>query len=628
MPPSKLAEVSHTMAEHQVVALNANFNDWTRDRAVGLQGIQPFLYYSVEQITKQYNLLDDDVQYGITDDPNDGGIDAFYCLAGKKNTLIRDDIDRKIVGVDSIRIMVFQVKSSLSETGFKPGDIDLFTHFADALLTLTDIDLTGQYTPRILTRIQTFKDKLLEAAGDFPSLRLEFYYVTRGDEEELNLATIAARDRLQAVIEKHRGTSAKEDFEFFPVDTGKLLAYVRKRRQRTRLLKWSQASLPVEDGYVGLMRLTDYFEFLKDEKGELDELIFESNVRGSQGNTSVNKKIRATLDATPDSKPDTANDEQSLPDFWRLNNGITITCSAIKPVDAFNLEVQDAQVVNGLQTSREVFAHFSDPKFVSNDSRRIMIKLLPVTDDAIRDTIIRATNNQNPLRASALRATDERQRDIEDLFKEYGLFYDRRPGFYKEQRKPIRSIVTLNDIVQAMLALVLHRPDDARGRPGDYVKEGKQGDAKYRLIFGTARSRYPLGLYVKTVRIIRTTEDFLAGQDHLSSGDKHNLLYYVAFYAVCELARNATPSADEVLAISSEMITKAHLERSLEAVDEVYFNLSAAEDNPDVVAKGTELLETLNAKLLDVHGSRPPETRPPSRRPKKIRDVLRDAEVK
>jgi AIPR protein len=617
------------MAEHQVVALNANFNDWTKDRAVGLQGIQPFLYYSVEQITKQYNLLDDDVQYGITDDPNDGGIDAFYCLAGKKNILIRDDIDRKIVGVDSIRIMVFQTKSSLSETGFKPGDIDLFTHFADALLTLTDIDLTGQYTPRILTRIQTFKDKLLEAAGDFPSLRLEFYYVTRGDEEEMNVATVAAKDRLQAVIKKHRGADATEDFEFFPVDTGKLLTYVRKRRQRSRLLKWSQASLPVEDGYVGLMRLTDYFEFLKDEKGALDELIFESNVRGSQGNTSVNKKIRAALDATPDAKPDSANGEQQpLPDFWRLNNGITITCSAIKPVDAFNLEVQDAQVVNGLQTSRQVFAHFSDPKFVSSDSRRVMIKLLPVTDDTVRDTIIRATNNQNPLRASALRATDERQRDIEDLFKEYGLFYDRRPGFYKDQRKPIRSIVTLNEIVQAILTLVLRRPDDARGRPGDYVKEGKQGDAKYRLIFGTAGSSYPLGLYVKSVRIIRTTEDFLAGQEHLSSGDKHNLLYYVAFHAICELARNATPTADEVLAISSEMITRAHLEKSLVAVDEIYFSLAAEEDNPDVVAKGTELLEILNAKLLEAHGSRPPMNKPPRTRAKKIRDVLKDAEVK
>ncbi len=47
------------MPEHEVVALNANL-------AAGLTSIEPFLYYSVEQFTKQYGLTDEQERYGIT----------------------------------------------------------------------------------------------------------------------------------------------------------------------------------------------------------------------------------------------------------------------------------------------------------------------------------------------------------------------------------------------------------------------------------------------------------------------------------------------------------------------------------------------------------------------------------
>jgi hypothetical protein len=40
--------------------------------------------------------------------------------------------------------------------------------------------------------------------------------------------------------------------------------------------------------------------------------------------------------------------------------------------------------------------------------------------------------------------TDQIHRDIEELFKGSGLFYDRRKGFYKDQGKPIKKIVSVN----------------------------------------------------------------------------------------------------------------------------------------------------------------------------------------
>lgn len=188
--------------------------------------------------------------------------------------------------------------------------------------------ITSKYTPHMLSIIKAFKDTYLAAAQNFPALQIEFYYITRGDGTTLNASALAARDRVIASVAKHRGTqNPKDSIIFNAVDTPKLFGYVRKRRLRSRRLRWSQQAIPIGNGYVGMVRLGDYFEFLKNETGELDELIFESNVRGSQGKTSVNKQMRAALD---DGGP---------PDFWQLNNGITITCSSITPIDAYSLSV-------------------------------------------------------------------------------------------------------------------------------------------------------------------------------------------------------------------------------------------------------------------------------------------------
>lgn len=54
------------MPEHDVIALDADFHKWQKDRAVGLLDVEPYLYYTLEHITKQYNLTDEEVQYGIT----------------------------------------------------------------------------------------------------------------------------------------------------------------------------------------------------------------------------------------------------------------------------------------------------------------------------------------------------------------------------------------------------------------------------------------------------------------------------------------------------------------------------------------------------------------------------------
>jgi hypothetical protein len=614
------AEEAFHMSEHEVLALDSNFEAWKQERASGIT-VEPFLYYAVEHITKSYTLTDEQVQYGITDDSNDGGIDAVYCLAGKANTLITDEAMTPVSGIDTIRVMVFQVKSSRSDTGFKPDDIDKMAHFADDLLLITDLSgkkLAQKYHSHLVSIINAFKKTYLSAAGNFPSLHLEFYYVTRGDEDTLNAAGKAAMKRLIEIVHKHRGTDNSNDsVNLYPIDSCALLTYVRKRRQKTRQLTWDSQPIPIGKGYLGIVKLQDYFNFLKDESGALDELIFESNVRGNQGKTSVNRQMRAALD------------DGGTPDFWQLNNGVTITCASISPIDAFNLSLEDAQVVNGLQTSRQIFGHFSEHKPTSNETRTVIVKLIPVADDAVRDKIIRATNNQNPIKSSTLVLTGEVHRDIEDLFKAQGFFYDRRPGFYKDQGKEITKIISLNEVAQAAIAVLLHRPDDARGRPGSYIGgDGKTGE-KHKLLFRPRQKAKLVELrsYLKAVLIVRKVAEFINSVSEIDLGERHNILFHVSYHVVCSIIGYAAPTIDEVYDITSSQLTQEKLQSSYKTVLDAYRKQVKDEDNPDIVAKGSDFLAALK-KTLPTAPSTASVPKVTSVARKKIKDILSEAEFK
>jgi hypothetical protein len=146
------------MSQNDVIHLEANFADWQKNRGAGLTGIDPFLYYSLDQLLKPFNLADDEIKYGIIDQGNDGGIDAIYLFANR-NTLIRDDIDLKAAGTSRIHIVAVQVKSSLSKTGFEMGDIRKFQSFSDDLYDLATpaIKYKHKYHDDLITVINTFR---------------------------------------------------------------------------------------------------------------------------------------------------------------------------------------------------------------------------------------------------------------------------------------------------------------------------------------------------------------------------------------------------------------------------------------------------------------------------------------
>ena len=118
------------------------------------------------------------------------------------------------------------------------------------------------------------------------------------------------------------------------------------------------------------------------------------------------------------------------------------------------LTVDDPPIVNGLQTSRVIFDTIEKG---ATDDRTVLIRVIETTDQKTQDRIIKATNSQNRMQAASLRMTDQIHRDIEQTFKEEGLFYDRRKGLYKDQGRPIKKIISVNAVAQAVISRMRQR---------------------------------------------------------------------------------------------------------------------------------------------------------------------------
>jgi hypothetical protein len=212
--------------------------------------------------------------------------------------------------------------------------------------------------------------------------------------------------------------------------------------------------------------------------------------------------------------------------------------------------------------------------------------VIETTDQKTQDRIIKATNSQNKMQAASLRMTDQIHRDIEQFFKGEGLFYDRRKGFYKDQGKPIKKIISVNAVAQGVISVILQRPDDARARPGDYFKE----ENRYKSVF--ANPKIHLTTYLTCVQIVRHVDAFLI-KSGIDRSDGKNLLFYVAAAAVREATGMKHPVATKLPKINQ--LSDELLARAQRNVQKFYYKLANSADG-DSVARGPLLLQKLNSQ--------------------------------
>lgn len=567
------------MAPNDLVALRANFARWKETRGSGLTGINPFNYYCLEQFLKPYPSVNDkEIRAGAVDGPLDGGVDAFYFFANRKyvfeDTPLDPDSDIKI------DLVITQCKEG---DGFSPVELSKFVNFTEDLLDQTrkEAQYKARYHARLQELMRAFKEQYAQIAGSVTSVSVTYLYITKMDVGTPKPGSDVATydERLRAEVRKHfpRATCRVEF-----VNAAKLYEQASIRKSRTKKLTYSSQTIQSDEGWIGLVDLRAFYEFVRDEHGLFQEDMLEENVRGFQKRSPVNDAIARTL-----------CDLERSAEFWALNNGITILAERLSPGGFQSVEIKDPQIVNGLQTSRSIFDYYNSVNGGSeNDKRKVLVRIIETRDDSFRDQVIRATNSQNKMPPEALRATDPIHRKIEEVFGQFGLFYDRRKGHYKDLGKPAAKIISVRDVLQATLAIALRRPNEARGRPSDYLKD----DEKYKEVFEA--DKLQITTYLKCVEIVRAVE---AHKPENSEYADHtlNLLFYVALCASCRIVGNAHAPANLLNSMNTAEVTPDLLNA---CYDEV-FPLYVVSGKDDKAAKNPSMRDFLVSSLeKSIHG--------------------------
>ncbi len=328
-----------------------------------------------------------------------------------------------------------------------------------------------------------------------------------------------------------------------------------------------------DNSVVCLCTVASYAKFLDDGQGELRTWMMEPNVRDYQGSNKVNKQIRETL-----------NNPDWTEDFWWLNNGVTILADACS-VTGDNVAITNPEVVNGLQTSYEIFKARANASLAS---RHLLIKVIVAPNDKSKTAIIKATNSQTSVNSISLKATEPIQFGIEDELLSAGLFYDRRKGKYRQQQKPIKDIVSITALGQAVIAAYLQYPSDARARPDTLLGNEKH----YPSIFNEDNG---LKFFRACILIDRRCDEFVKARN-LSDDQKYDLRYYVTMIATCELCGKAQPNAEDISAALpniTQVLTDDKIKGCLETATKHYILLGGT----DKVAKGRAMEDAVKAEL-------------------------------
>lgn len=486
-------------------------------------------------ILKERDLPADSIQSGITDGGRDCGIDAMYTFL--ENTLLDDSHTTTKADPPRFEVVILQCKRSAR---FEEDAVTQLGYYLPKLLVLGDEwqleEIRSFANDRVIDRTRVLLDTYSRLAGRRPQVNISIHYATRGTEVHPNLK--ARAEAVEADLSTlFRDCTVKIHFE----TAGDLLDRHRARPSLDRTLKAAVSPMysDSEQAYACLVRFSDYFDLLTDENGELDQELFEFNVRDHVGDEAVNRSIRETLEE---------GDKET--EFWWLNNGVTIIASRIEPLNK-RLIMTDPQIVNGLQTSTEIFRHMKG-RDVENDGRLLLVRAVTATDSSVRDDIVRATNSQNPMPASALRSTDRLHHNIEDSFKTRGFYYERRHKFYENLGKPHDKLVTMRRLSQALASVLLQRPDLAR----DHVSRLFEDGDLYSQMFS---QNYTENVYFNALLVLRRCEQAVESSDVGAEGLPEDWSYLLATVSMIMYFKKHRPGFEDIPKLNIASLPKEAL---------------------------------------------------------------------
>ena len=506
-----------------------------------------FEFFSASQILKNQGLSDDEVDNGIVGKGLDGGCDSIYLFLN--NLLITPDVVEHISAPkDSILEMI--IIQSKKTTSFGEDAVMKWKTISGNLLDLskTTTDFMTRYNADVLEAFTTFRDTYTRLITSRVKLKFKFYYATLASELHPNV--IQQAEELKDTI---KGLFPNAVVEVIFVDSDALFDMYNAVIENRVNLKFADIPIsPNQKNYIALVDLKSYFNFIVNDEGDVRKSFFDSNVRDYQGKNNVNSSISETLHRADDN------------DFWWLNNGVTVLASEATLVNNRELQIVNPEIVNGLQTSMEIYNYFSENReALESEKRSILLRIIVPDNEESRDQIIFATNNQTNIPKATLRVTDPIHLQIEMYFKSRGLFYDRRKNYYKNQGHKPAEIVGVSFLAQCLITIFLKKPDYARARPSTLLNDEKTYNELYEKN-NDLEVFYRVALLGKKIQ-----KNVRSGSDY-SSAEKSDILYYVLYAVIADVLgkRNITPA--DIKNLDMDSVTDTLIEDIRNRVYEIY----------------------------------------------------------
>lgn len=506
-----------------------------------------FEFFSASQILKNQGLSDDEVDNGIVGKELDGGCDSIYLFLN--NLLITPDVVEHISAPkDSILEMI--IIQSKKTTSFGENAVMKWKTISGNLLDLskTTTDFMTRYNADVLEAFTMFRDTYTRLITSRVKLKFKFYYATLASELHPNV--IQQAEELKDTI---KGLFPNAVVEVTFVDSDALFDMYNAVIENRVNLKFADIPIsPNQKNYIALVDLKSYFNFIVNDEGDVKKSFFDSNVRDYQGKNNVNSSISETLHRADDN------------DFWWLNNGVTVLASEATLVNNRELQIVNPEIVNGLQTSMEIYNYFSENReALESEKRSILLRIIVPDNEESRDQIIFATNNQTNIPKATLRVTDPIHLQIEMYFKSRGLFYDRRKNYYKNQGRKPAEIVGVSFLAQCLITIFLKKPDHARARPSTLLNDEKTYNELYE-------KNNDLEVFYRVALLGKKIQRNVRSGSNYSSAEKSDILYYVLYAVIADVLgkKNITPADIKNLDIDS--VTDTLIEDIRNRVYEIY----------------------------------------------------------
>jgi len=250
--------------------------------------------------------------------------------------------------------------------------------------------------------------------------------------------------------------------------------------------------------------------------------LFEKNIRYYLGTEDVNLAIAETVKEQPS-------------ELFYLNNGLTITCSAISLPSGHKQEstqftLTGFSVVNGAQTVGAIASVYNANGSISADAK-LLVTIIEVgtESDNIGEKITGARNTQNAVRDVYFAALDPNQERLRQECMVSNIVYEYRPSAERNQ-----DAITIE---QAAVALACFSGNT------EIVVAAKREISQlykryYGILFNDAISGVTLCRYV---RIFQYLDEIFSASEQAATGQQKKFYKHGRFFILDILARRNKP---------------------------------------------------------------------------------------